>query len=178
MNYSFSFNIGSLTFLFSNYSPHSILVIRYQNNEFIKNKTVSFLLTDSTDTFTISSKKRIMKKLLQLLIIIFLFLFMSCNKDRVFQKTCGTDNALEDIEWLKEIKARFEDNEGSDRIVQYMYNKRRVFLIEGCRFCPDALFYVYDCEQIEVCQFGGIGGVNTCPDFTEEATDEKILYED
>ena len=120
-----------------------------------------------------------MKKttLLFIISIVFSLTIMSCNKDRDFQKTCGTDNPLEDIEWLKDMKIRYENNQRSDKITQYIYNNRRVFLDEGCRFCPDALYYAYDCEQMVVCQFGGFAGLNTCSEF-ENATDEKILYED
>ena len=52
-----------------------------------------------------------------------------------------------------------------------------VFLIENCFQCADALSIVYDCKANIVCEFGGIDGRNTCPNFDQNKTNEKILYD-
>ncbi|MCH7770781.1 MAG: hypothetical protein IIA49_07155 [Bacteroidetes bacterium] len=68
---------------------------------------------------------------------------------------------------------------GSQRqmIIQYWYNGNDVLLIDNCYQCADALSVVYDCEKNIVCEFGGIDGRNTCPDFYQIATNEEILYD-
>ncbi len=35
---------------------------------------------------------------------------------------------------------------------------------------------VYNCQGQVICQFGGIAGLNTCPDFYDTATDKKVIW--
>ena len=103
----------------------------------------------------------------------------ACSIDDENNITCNTDNPLEDISWLKEIRDGFDSDMGSQRqmIIQYRYNGNDVLLIDNCYQCADALSVVYDCEKNIVCEFGGIDGRNTCPDFYQIATNEEILYD-
>ncbi len=105
-------------------------------------------------------------------------LLTSCKDDEP-DKTCNYDNPLQEISWLKDIRDGFDLDTGPQRqrIIQYWYNGKDVFLIQSCYQCPDALSVVYDCEKNIVCEFGGIDGLNTCPDFGQNATNEKILYD-
>jgi len=118
-----------------------------------------------------------MKPFFILLSILFL---TSCgNTKEVSAIPCGTNNPLEDIAWLKEIKTGFDMSASATKkqIIQYMYNNETVFLIDACIGCPDSLTTVYNCKKEVVCQFGGIAGFNTCPDFNEKATNKKIVWE-
>ena len=103
----------------------------------------------------------------------------ACSIDDENNITCNTDNPLEDISWLKEIRDGFDSDMGSQRqmIIQYWYNGNDVLLIDNCYQCADALSVVYDCEKNIVCEFGGIDGRNTCHDFYQIATNEEILYD-
>lgn len=116
-------------------------------------------------------------KVIQYLIFGFLVILTACSKDN--NKACNTDNPLKEISWLKEIKEIFDLDMGYQRqqIIQYRYDGKDVFAIDYCYQCPDALVVVYDCEKNIVCEFGGIDGRNTCPDFEQNATDETILYD-
>lgn len=90
-----------------------------------------------------------------------------------------TNAPLEEISWLRDIRDTFDKDMGPQRqrITQYRYQREDVFLIEVCYQCADAMTFVYNCAGNMICEFGGIAGVNTCPDFKQNATDKKILYD-
>jgi hypothetical protein len=112
-------------------------------------------------------------------LLLFSLLFIACDKNDSFKTSCGTDSPLRDIAWLKETKTNFRWSQNSERITQYTYNNNTVFLIENCiSNCADAMATAYDCDKNTLCQFGGIAGLNTCPDFDSLATDAVILFED
>lgn len=119
-----------------------------------------------------------------LLGILLLLIVTSCNEDRKDvvpepgQNFCNTQNPLEDLIWLKELKDSFEMSEKAPgaQIIGYQYENNDVFLINGCIGCSDEMWQVYDCSGNVICQFGGIAGLNTCPDFFETVTDSTMLY--
>ena len=99
-------------------------------------------------------------------------------------KDCS-DNPIENVGWIKELIKKETDSTYNDsiyisnglEIVQYNYKEQTVFLVEDCiKNCSDGLAIVYDCEQNVLCEFGGIAGLNTCPDFEANATNKKILF--
>ena len=109
----------------------------------------------------------------------------SCEKENqlideegVLITTCNINDPLETIQWLKEIRDGFDmqANPLPKRITQYFYQGECVFLIDGCVECDDNLTTLYNEAQDVICEFGGIAGVNTCPNFETEATGETILY--
>jgi hypothetical protein len=114
---------------------------------------------------------------------IFLFLILlasTCNdKSNDLSKTCSIEDPLNEIEWLKEVKSNMDKraNPSGGEIIQFVYQDQCVFWIDDCFNCADNLIRVYDYEQNLICEFGGIIGLNTCPDFEKEATDRKVLYE-
>lgn len=94
------------------------------------------------------------------------------------QNPCIIESPLESIAWLKEYRQNLELSEvPGNRIVQYVYNDECVFLIDACHHCPDAIIHVFDYDGNVVCAFGGIAGLDTCPDFYDAASDEKVLWE-
>ncbi len=117
-----------------------------------------------------------------------LILLTACHKNKVIVENCfgenskdlvcSFENPLEELGWLQELKNQFDLQMGPQKkkIVQYLYNGENVFLVDECFQCADALIHIYDCEKNIVCKIGGIGGVNTCPNFEQNAKDEKILY--
>ncbi len=92
---------------------------------------------------------------------------------------CDSENPLEDLEWLKEKKTEIEMNSeiANAQIIRYTYKGNDVFWIDPCYQCPDALTTVYNCKGEPVCEFGGIDGRNTCPDFYNEASDSTMLLD-
>jgi len=122
--------------------------------------------------------------ILKFAIIIFSIslILASCKKDTSTEEnlatTCDINDPLETIQWLKETKETFEISmsPSAKRITQYFYQGECVFLINGCVGCDDNLTTVYNVDQEVICEFGGIGGVNTCPDFEAGATGEINLY--
>ncbi|GAA3607478.1 hypothetical protein Q4Q39_10535 [Flavivirga amylovorans] len=112
----------------------------------------------------------------------FLFLllvsFLGCHETddgNSSSKICSVD-PLENIDWLKELLNNTDSN--GLEIIQYDYKGQIVFSINNCLNCADNLIAVYDCERNKVCEFGGIAGLNTCPDFDTEATNKTVIFTD
>ncbi|WP_442264871.1 DUF6970 domain-containing protein [Tenacibaculum sp. ZS6-P6] len=103
--------------------------------------------------------------------------FISCLKDENITNFNAL-NPLENFEWLKEKKENFERlmNSVKVEIHQYKYEGHDVFLINDCVGCTDALTKVYNCDGEVICEFGGITGLNTCPDFQDKAKFLGVLW--
>ena len=126
-----------------------------------------------------------MKSGLIFTLTLILLIGFSCNKHTDIPEKlpddsiCNTENPLDDLEWLKEIKTIFEIREiyVGAQIIAYKYYGEDVFWIDDCYGCTDKLIKVYNCSGELICEIGGIAGINTCPDFLEMATDSVMLYD-
>ena len=78
--------------------------------------------------------------------------------------------------WVDSIISDAEQNGHKGEVLQYRYKGKRVFLINTCAECDDSMSEVYDCQQNVICRFGGIAGFNTCPDFSQKASNETIIW--
>lgn len=119
-------------------------------------------------------------QIMKTVFIIFSVIFLtSCPSDLEYERICDVDIPIEDLAWLKEIKTNFEQSASASKkkITQYKYKDETVFLIDSCNNCSDNLTELYNCKGEIICEFGGIAGLNTCPDFEKEATDKIILWE-
>ncbi len=118
-------------------------------------------------------------KIVLKLLFVFIIITSCSNDDKNIEKdNCNADTPIEDISWLKAKKEAFEKLMGSTRIEihSYFYNNETVFLIDDCMSCADALTVIYNCSGEKICEFGGIDGRNTCPDFKDKATNKKLLW--
>lgn len=61
-------------------------------------------------------------------------------------------------------------------VIRYQYNGQRVYYINTCIDCADSMAQVYSCSGNVICQFGGIAGFNTRPDFEDTTTHKKVLW--
>jgi len=119
--------------------------------------------------------------LLKLLALTFLLLlFLSCEEDNQEIQNlvqCEFENPLMDLDWLKEINCNLSKRAVpyGYQIFSYQYRGSTVFLIDPCYNCRDSSASVFDCEGNGICEFGGIMGQNTCPDFSTEATHKTLL---
>ena len=77
----------------------------------------------------------------------------------------------------KRLISSFEKENVHAQILEYTYNEKKVYMISSCYQCPDAIDAVYDKENKRLCEFGGIDGRNTCPDFDQKATGKKIIWQ-
>jgi uncharacterized protein DUF6970 len=123
-----------------------------------------------------------MKRIKGLYQLTFFFLMLSCGeKVDLTSNACGAEDPASEIKWIAEIitqfEAEFEGSQGSSSIELYSYMGQKVFLVSHCITCSDRLIIAYDCEQNEVCKFGGFAGFNTCPDFLEKAIFIETIYE-
>lgn len=99
---------------------------------------------------------------------------LSCSKDNQIN-ICNTDEPLKDLEWLKSIVKSLKDNGSPSEIVVYDYNNNDIFFINQCVRCSDFVTSVYDCAGNEICKFGGLAGLNTCPDFSP-VIEKTVLF--
>jgi len=106
-------------------------------------------------------------------VIVAVWLITGCEDD--LDSVC-VDEPFDRYEWLADIRADLKTTEISSSITQYRYNEQCVYLVNPGDY-PDSMTQVYNMEGEVICQFGGIAGSNTCPDFYEKATDAKIIFE-
>jgi len=81
-----------------------------------------------------------------------------------------------DTAWLQTIIKNAQQNTSKAEVIRYRYNDQAVYYINTCIDCADGMAQVYTCSGEVVCQFGGIAGLNTCPDFNDTATDKKVVW--
>ena len=123
-----------------------------------------------------------MKIIQYLTAVLIIILFGSCQnttEEKLIPATyCGTQDPLEELAWLKEIKTNMElaANAVEGQIIAWKYKGETVFWIDECYSCEDKLIRIYDCTGNKVCEFGGIGGFDTCDDFQLNASDSTMLF--
>ncbi len=124
----------------------------------------------------LSTKDLNMKKLASLFLIILLVnTAFKCESPAPVEPG-DTAATCENSEWLKTIIANAKESGNKGEVIQYQYHGEKVFSINTCVGCADAMTVVLDCAGETKCQFGGIAGFNTCPDFEDKATNKKILW--
>ncbi|MEQ8474448.1 MAG: hypothetical protein RIC35_24840 [Marinoscillum sp.] len=79
-------------------------------------------------------------------------------------------------EWLGEMRDQLNDSGNQSSITQYLYKGECVYLVAACEDCADGMSTVYDTNGENICLFGGIAGFNSCPDFSEQATNAKVIF--
>lgn len=90
---------------------------------------------------------------------------------------CGYKNPLLSLPWLKGIVETYsKDSSNKIEIYQCLYNCMEGFLINWCVNCPDGLTQFLSCDSVVICEFGGISGTITCPDFESKTSNKKLLW--
>lgn len=116
--------------------------------------------------------------LLFLITIICKVLLISACSNSEENTICNVENPLENLSFLKEAKDNIDriDCGGKSSITQYTYNNNTVFEVIICDQITNGQTLIYNCSGDTICIFGGIAGVNTCPDFNNNKTNKKQLY--
>ncbi len=111
------------------------------------------------------------------LIVILPLLFFACESDRD-EFVCGKEDPLNDLKWLKETKQELERRESltGSYIIQYLLDGAYVFLVNDCFPCADNIDEVYNCKGELICSFGGLHGLNDCPEFFNTVTDSTMIF--
>ena len=100
-------------------------------------------------------------------------LFVGCSEDFI-ATYCPSEG--EGNDWLSEMIKDFKRSDQAAEVYYYEYNGESVFSVNSCVGCADAMTVVYNCQKEVICQFGGIAGLNTCPDFDDQAKEKTRLY--
>ena len=85
-------------------------------------------------------------------------------------------NYCSDLSWLQTIIQNAQQNSSKAEVIRYRYNNQTVYFINTCIDCADSMAQVYSCSGEVICQFGGIAGLNTCPDFKDNAINKKVIW--
>ncbi|MFC0185171.1 hypothetical protein SAMN04515674_112105 [Pseudarcicella hirudinis] len=106
-----------------------------------------------------------------------LILMAGCKKEEV--KQSDSSNLSVTTITCTAIAEKIEEaKSGGNKIevYSYEYKGKTVYLFDTCIGCADNMTIVYDCDGKTLCQFGGIAGFNTCPDFEKTAGNKKLVY--
>lgn len=107
------------------------------------------------------------------------------NKELIYSDTiatsnidcfCDVNNPLKELNWLKQIVFENENNETRVEIYRCIYDSTEGFIIDLCVQCPDGLVEFRDCAGNIICEFGGIDGRVTCPDFELKVTKKELIW--
>jgi hypothetical protein len=90
--------------------------------------------------------------------------------------TLDEGSQCENLDWLQTFIDQAKQNDQAAEVIRYDYNGHRVYWVDTCKGCADAMAIVYNCSGQVICQFGGIAGFNTCPDFEAKATNRKVIW--
>jgi len=99
-----------------------------------------------------------------------------CHDDSLSNGEGASCDGSKTPAWIDEIFSDMEQGNNKGEIIRYKLNGQTVFLINTCLDCADSMSEVYDCQHNVLCQFGGIAGFNTCPDFYQKATHKKVIW--
>ena len=110
----------------------------------------------------------IMKKIF--LIFVTFILILSCEKN---DKVCNCNNPLEDLPWLKELKASFTNCTCQISIIQATYSKQTVFY----PIMNDPLCNSYQQINLFDCSGNTLKTYTTTDQaFGSEVTNQKVIY--
>ena len=109
-------------------------------------------------------------------IIILLLFVLMCSAFQCQSSFYADDPYCSDTAWLQTIIENAKQNSSKAEVIRYRYNEQTVYYINTCIDCADGMAQVHTCSGEVICQFGGIAGFNTCPDFNDTATDKKVIW--
>jgi len=113
-----------------------------------------------------------LKSMKNIVFVLLVFTFSGCSED--FIATYCPDE--KENNWLDDKIKSLEKSDYGSELYYYQYKGESVFLLNSCTNCSDWISVVYNCQGAVICEFGGIAGLNTCPDFGTEAKEEKLLF--
>ncbi|MFZ2904861.1 MAG: hypothetical protein WAZ98_01540 [Cyclobacteriaceae bacterium] len=80
------------------------------------------------------------------------------------------------LDWLETLIQNAQQSSSRAVVVRYQYHHQTVYCINTCIDCADSMSQVFTCSGEVICQFGGIAGLNTCPDFEKTAIGRKVIW--
>jgi hypothetical protein len=100
-------------------------------------------------------------------------LLASCEKDTYCR---DVSDPVQEIPWMRQLVEARKNSSSNLEIHAYAYKGQEVFVVNDCNSCADAMTVAYTCDGDTICEWGGLTGANTCPDFTEVATNKRLVY--
>ena len=127
-------------------------------------------------TVSINQKIKGMKKYFGVLAFMFVASSFRCETAPSVPSENGADQCT-DILWLQPYIDGLKNNtDVKSEVIRYKYKGQIVYYIDSCKGCADSMAVVYNCTGEVVCQFGGIAGFNTCPDFKSASIAKKVIF--
>ena len=104
---------------------------------------------------------------------ILIVLLGACHQAEFIPNTCGVNNPLQDLSWLKKLDR--DDGLGSS-IVQGTYNGQTIYVVSSCGRCINgSSITLYDCNGSVVCS--GLGIATGCSQIISALTNRRTLVE-
>jgi len=102
--------------------------------------------------------------------------FISC--DEVDSTVCTTDDPINDLPWLANMKDSIEDRGWRGFVNSYTYRGNQVIFINPNPTAPEVenLCTARDCNGNVLCSWGGPNLLLTCPSFWSEVSNEQALW--
>jgi hypothetical protein len=122
---------------------------------------------------SVSNNKTRMKILFALALLVLINTAFQCEPRIIIpeeSKYCSN------VDWLRSIIENAQQSNSKTEVIRYQYKGETVYYIDTCLGCADSMRQVYNCPGEVICQFGGIAGFNTCPDFESTATNKKVIW--
>ena len=113
-------------------------------------------------------------KAIPILLLVLVTTAFQCGSSRVVVPE--ESDFCENVDWLRSIITNAQKNSAKAEVIRYQYKGETVYHINTCKDCADSMSQVYNCSGEVICQFGGIAGFNTCPDFEATATGKKVIW--
>ncbi len=101
------------------------------------------------------------------------FVLVGCSEKNVDEKPWV--NICSDLAWLEALQGSINQSGHKAEIYLAHYLGQRVFEVNPCLDCAEMITTVYDCQGQVICAFGGLVGLNTCPDYAPDP-ETKLLY--
>lgn len=109
-------------------------------------------------------------------IIGLVFVIFSCETAipvKSYENLCDVENPVEDLPWLQEVVASFEDSRDTHHFIeQCEYDGKTYFIVNDCmdiNYIP-----AYDCDGNEVCSQSEF---SNCPVVSEKLIPKKIIWQ-
>ena len=108
--------------------------------------------------------------------LVLIMLLASCRQAEFISNSCGVNNPLQDLSWLKKFD---RDNGTGSSIVQGTYQGQTVYVVSSCARCFNGSYIaLYRCDGSTICSGLGLdASPSGCNQIISVLTDRRTLVE-
>jgi hypothetical protein len=108
--------------------------------------------------------------------VVLSILLVSCQQEKIGSNSCGVNNPLQELAWLKRIA---EDSAFTSSIVQGTYQGQTVYAVGGCARCfAGPSVTLYHCDGSNICSsLVSDQSSSTCAQLIANLSNKRTLFE-